>query len=159
MYCNALFYTCQEGLHSYCAYHIPGIGFTAMCIDLTALQTDLPMDFFCLNTKPTTISVGSKHKMLLIKAVFCYLCVDSTLEGYERMRDDRQWGAVIAGLEENSWFAHKEQAAAAFKRELSTLSRAGTRLLPASVARRLLACFSPLVGWLTPTTCPASICW
>ncbi|DBB00612.1 TPA: hypothetical protein ACH3X3_002300 [Trebouxia sp. C0006] len=70
--------------------------------------------------------------------------IDSTLEAYERMRDDRQWAAVIAE-EENSWFAHKEQAAAAFKRELSTLSRGGTRLLPASVARRLLACFSPLV--------------
>ncbi len=62
------------------------------------------------------------------------------------MRDDRQWGAVIAGLEDNSWLAHKEQAAAAFKRELSTLARAGNRLLPASVVRRLLACFSPLVG-------------
>ncbi len=65
------------------------------------------------------------------------------------MRDDRQWGAVIAGLEDNCWLADKEQAAAAFKRELSTLARAGTRLLPASVVRRLLACFSPLVGWLT----------
>ncbi len=84
-----------------------------------------------------------------------YLYIDSTLEAYERMRDDRQWGAVIAGLEENSWFAHKEQAAAAFKHELSTLSRAGTRLLPASVACRLLACFSPLVGWLTSTTSSA----
>ncbi len=62
------------------------------------------------------------------------------------MRADRQWGAVIAGLEENSWFAHKEQAAAAFKRELSALARTGNRLLPASVVRRLLACFSPLVG-------------
>ena len=71
------------------------------------------------------------------------------------MRDDRQWAAVIAELEENSWFAHKEQAAAAFKSKLSTLSRGGTRLLPASVARRLLACFSPLVGWLTSTTCSA----
>ncbi len=57
------------------------------------------------------------------------------------MRDDRQWGAVIAGLEDNSWLANKQQAAAAFKHELSTLARAGTRLLPASVARRLLACF------------------
>ena len=73
------------------------------------------------------------------------------------MRDDRQWGAVIAGLEDNSWCAHKEQAAAAFKRELSTLStRAGSRLLPASVVRRLLACFSPLVGWLAQTICQAS---
>ncbi len=80
-------------------------------------------------------------------------CADSTLEGYERMRDDRQWGAVIAGLEDNSWLATKEQAAAAFKRELSTLAKVGTKLLPASVARRLLACFSPLVGWLTSTTC------
>jgi hypothetical protein len=72
------------------------------------------------------------------------------------MRDDRQWAAVIAGLEENSWFAHQEQAAAAFKRELSTLSRAGTRLLPASVVHRLLACFSPLVGWLTHVVFQAS---
>ena len=72
------------------------------------------------------------------------------------MRDDHQWGAVIARLEENSWSAYKEQAAAAFKRELSTLARAGTRLLPASVARRLLACFYPLVRWLTSTTCSAS---
>ena len=73
-------------------------------------------------------------------------CADWTLDGYERMRADSQWGAVIAGLEDDSWLAHKEQAAAAFKRELSTLARAGNRLLPASVVRRLLACFSPLVG-------------
>ena len=72
------------------------------------------------------------------------------------MRDDRQWGAVIAGLEDNCWLASREQVAAAFKRQLSILARTGTRLLPASVVRRLLACFSPLVGWLTSTTCPAS---
>ncbi len=72
------------------------------------------------------------------------------------MRDDRQWGAVIAGLEDNSWLAHQEQAAAAFKRELSVLARTGTRLLPVSVVRRLLACFSPLVGWLTHIALQAS---
>lgn len=71
--------------------------------------------------------------------------IDSILEAYGRIRDDRQWGAVIAGLEDNSWLATKEQAAAAFKRKLSILARTGTRLLPASVVRRLLACFSPLV--------------
>ncbi len=84
-------------------------------------------------------------------------CADWTLDGYERMRADSQWGAVIAGLEDDSWLAHKEQAAAAFKRELSILARTGTRLL-ASVARRLLACFSPLVGWLTSTSCKLQAC-
>jgi len=98
--------------------------------------------------------LDQEYKILLKEVFLLYLYVDSTLEAYERMRDDRQWAAVIAE-EENSWFAHREQAAAAFKRELSTLSRGGTRLLPASVARRLLACFSPLVGWLTSTTCSA----
>ncbi len=72
------------------------------------------------------------------------------------MRDDHQWGAVNAGLEDNSWLARKQQAAAAYKRKLSTLARIGTRLLPVSVVRRLLACFSPLVGWLAQTICQAS---
>ena len=39
-------------------------------------------------------------------------CADWTLDGYERMRADSQWGAVIAGLEDDSWLAHKEQARA-----------------------------------------------
>ncbi len=67
------------------------------------------------------------------------------------MRDDVMWSPVIAGLAEGCWADNRQQARH-FKHELASMSKLDCRVLPASVGRRLRACFAPLVSSL-PCRC------